>query len=318
MKKRPGFGQTAGTIVQAGNPVNKGIALIVIGLLIIPAIDAIAKYLSDSIPALQITWARFLFQSILMAIIIFAQKPSAPLIPKRPWIHLLRGLLLAMATLLFFWSLKYLPLADAIAIFFVQPLILTVFSIVFLGEQVGWHRRIAVVAGFVGALIIIQPGAQTFHYAAILPLITAFFFAAYMALTRATAGIDRAETSQFAAGAGALAVLTVALLVTLLTPFEGMHPVLPSVSEWGWLALLGVIAAFCHFLVVKATELAPASVLAPFAYTEFIGATLLGWLIFRDVPTFSTWLGAAIIISSGLYVFVRERQLNKVAVSQPL
>lgn len=291
--------------------VNRGIALMVCGLLIIPTIDAIAKHLSDSISALQITWTRFLFQSILMAGIVLASKPLAALRPKRPFVHLLRGLLLAVATMLFFWSLKYLPIADAIAIFFVQPLILTALSAIFLGETVGWHRRIAVVVGFIGALVIIQPGADSFHIAAILPFITAFFFATYLALTRAMAGVDTAETAQFAAGFGALIVLSVSMGLLMLTPFEKLHPVPPTASEWAWLALLGVVAAFCHLLVVKATELAPASVLAPFAYTEFIGATLLGWIFFNDIPSLTTWLGTLIIVASGLYVFVRERQLAR-------
>ena len=298
--------------------INRGIALIVTGLLIIPSIDAIAKYLADSIPPLQITWARFVFQSILMAAIVLLHKSPVALIPKRPIIQLIRGLLLALATLIFFWGLKYLPIADAIAIFFIQPLILTLFSAIFLGEQVGWHRRIAVVAGFVGALVIIQPGSSGFHVATVLPVLTAIFFAGYMTLTRATAGHDTAETAQFAAGVGALVILSVVLLLCSLTPYESLHPVTPDLAEWGWLALLGVIAAFCHLLVVKAMELAPASVLAPFAYTEFIGATLLGWMIFNDIPTWKTWTGAAIIIASGLYVFIRERRLNTANVTEPM
>ncbi len=298
--------------------INRGIALIVTGLLIIPAIDAIAKYLSDSIPTLQITWARFLFQSILMAAIVLLHHRPIALIPKRPIIQLIRGLLLALATLIFFWSLKYLPIADAIAIFFIQPLILTLFSAFFLGEQVGWHRRIAVLTGFVGALVIIQPAGNSFQPASLLPVLTAVFFAGYMTLTRATAGHDTAETAQFAAGSGALVVLSAILFFCSLTPFESLHPVMPDLTEWGWLALLGVIAAFCHLLVVKAMELAPASVLAPFAYTEFIGATLLGWLIFNDIPSWNTWAGAAIIVASGLYVFLRERKLDSASVPETL
>lgn len=298
--------------------INRGIWLIVTGLLIIPAIDAIAKYLSDSVPVLQITWTRFLFQSILMAGIVLLNNSPLALIPKRPFIQLARGLLLAMATLIFFWSLKYLPIADAIAIFFIQPLILTLFSAFFLGEQVGWHRRIAVIAGFIGALVIIQPANSSFQVATILPVMTAIFFAGYMTLTRATAGHDTAETAQFAAGVGALIVLSAALILSSLSPLEDLHPVTLDITQWGWLALLGVIAAFCHLLVVKAMELAPASVLAPFAYTEFIGATLLGWLIFNDIPTWNTWTGATIIVASGLYVFLRERKLNSASTPEPL
>ena len=150
-----------------------------------------------------------------------------------------------------------------------------------------------------------------------LPVLTAIFFAGYMTLTRATARHDTAETAQFAAGLGALVVLSVCLFVSSLTSIESLQPVMPDLTQWGWLALLGMIAAFCHLLVVKAMELAPASVLAPFAYTEFIGATLLGWLFFNDIPTGSTWLGASIIIASGLYVYLRERRLNAAIAPEP-
>lgn len=296
---------------KSDDNLNKGIALMVAGLLILPSIDAIAKHLSDSITALQITWARFLFQSGLMAALVFLQKPVVPLLPKRPLVHLVRGVLLAIATLLFFWSLKYLPIADAIAIFFVQPLILTALSSFFLGETVGWHRKLAVVAGLLGAIIIIQPGRESFHTAALLPLAAAFFYAGYIVLTRAAAGQDKAETAQFAAGISAFTVLSVCLVVVSATPLEALHPVAPNFVEWSWLALLGVIAASCHLLLVKATELAPASVLAPFAYTEFVGAALLGWIFFNDVPSAATWLGTIIIVLSGLYVFLRERQLSR-------
>lgn len=291
--------------------IRRGILLMVTGLLIVPSIDAIAKHLSDSISALQVTWSRFFFQSILMGAMVLLLHDIRSLWPLRPVIHLIRGVLLALATLLFFASLKYLPLADAIAIFFVQPLILTILSGVFLGEQVGWHRRLAVCAGFAGALIIIQPGGDAYSKAALLPLATAFLFAIYMAITRAVAGQDNAESAQFAAGAGAFVVLTVFILTTRLIIPGSLPMIDPSLTQWGWLFMLGLIAASCHLLVVKATELAPASILAPFAYIEFIGATLLGWIFFNDVPSPSTWLGAAVIIASGLVVYLRETRARQ-------
>ncbi len=291
--------------------IRRGILLMAAGLLIVPSIDAIAKHLAGSVSALQITWSRFLFQSILMGSMVLVFHDVRSLWPRRPVIHLIRGVLLALATLIFFASLRYLPLADAIAIFFVQPLILTILSGVFLGEQVGWHRRIAVCAGFAGALIIIQPGSDSYSSAALMPLATAFFFAIYMALTRAVAGQDPAESAQFAAGAGAFIVLSMFIMSTELLLPGSLPLVKPSITQWGWLFMLGFIATGCHLLVVKATELAPASVLAPFAYIEFIGATLLGWIFFNDVPTASTWLGAGVIIGSGLVVYVRETRQHK-------
>jgi len=227
---------------------------------------------------------------MLMGVLVIALHGSRSLWPSRPFIHLLRGILLAIATMIFFASLKYLPLADAIAIFFVQPLILTLISGWFLGEQVGWPRRIAVCVGFLGALIIIQPGGQNFTPAAVMPLATAVCFAIYMALTRYVAGHDKAETAQFAAGAGAFIVLSLIITAGVLTD---------------------TAAALCHLLVVKATELAPASVLAPFGYTEFIGSATLGWLFFNEIPSLNTWVGASVIVASGLYVFFREARAHQ-------
>jgi len=302
---------------ESQQSIRRGILLIVAGLMIIPSIDAIAKHLSGSVPVLQITWSRFLFQSLLMSLLLVPFHGLGALQSIQPGIHLIRGVLLAIATLIFFASLQYLPLADAIAIFFIQPLILTLFSSWFLGETVGWHRKAAVFTGFLGALIVIQPGGSNFTAATLMPVATAVFFAAYMTLTRATAGKEKAETAQFAAGLGAFLVLSVVIALGMLFDISALKIVQPTIIHWGWLLLLGIIAAGCHLLVVKATELAPASVLAPFAYTEFVGATFLGWLFFDDIPTSTTWAGTALIVASGLYVFVRETRQNSEQMPSP-
>jgi len=151
----------------------------------------------------------------------------------------------------------------------------------------------------------------------LMPVATAVFFAAYMTLTRATAGRGKAETAQFAAGLGAFLVLSVVIALGMLFDISALKIVQPTIIHWGWLLLLGIIAAGCHLLVVKATELAPASVLAPFAYTEFVGATFLGWLFFDDIPTSTTWAGTALIVASGLYVFVRETRQNSEQMPSP-
>ena len=154
------------------------ILMMVAGTAIVPVMDAIAKHLVDAISPIQITWGRFLFQFLIMATVMVLLKGPKGLIIKRPWVQAVRGVQLAIATVFFFWSLQYLPLANAIAIFFVQPMILTMISAWVLGESVGWHRRVAVVAGFIGALLIIQPGSDTFSWASFLPLGSALFYEA--------------------------------------------------------------------------------------------------------------------------------------------
>lgn len=279
-----------------------------LGTSIVPVMDAIAKHLGESMSPIQITWGRFFFQFIIMAIALCISIGPRALIPKEPIKHAIRGLLLAAATLCFFWSLRTLPLADAIAIFFVQPMILTLISALVLKETIGWHRRIAVCAGFIGAVLIIRPGTETFTLASMLPLLAAVFFASYLALTRAVANIDHPATMQFASGLAATCALSLILLITRLWPESSFAPSLPSLIDWLWLVSIGAIAAGGHLLVVMAMNRAPASALAPFGYVEIVAATLLGWLFFSDWPDNLSWLGIAIIVASGIYVFLREQR----------
>jgi S-adenosylmethionine uptake transporter len=279
------------------------------GVIIIPGIDAIAKYLSDSLAPGQIAGSRFLFQlAFLLPIVLIAGRP---LLSRHIGLNALRGALLGAATLLFFWALSYLPLADTIAIFFVEPLILTLIAAVFLGEQVGWRRFSAIVTGFIGALLVIQPSFQTVGAPAFLPLGAALCFATYLALTRRVAVAEDVLTMQLWAGLFGLLTLSAALLIggTLSVPV--LDPSWPTLKEWLLLAALGAIATSGHLLIVAAFRRAPPSILAPFQYLEILGATLLGLLIFDEFPDLATWFGIAIIVGSGLYVFHRERRLAR-------
>ncbi len=295
---------------SASTSVQQGILLMVLGTSIVPVMDAIAKQLGETLSPLLITWGRFFFQCLIMGIYLLMLRGPNALKPKLPWIHCARGLLLAFATLCFFWSLQELPLADAIAIFFIEPMVLTLLSAYFLKEAIGWHRRLAVIAGFIGALFIIRPTGDSFTPYAFLPVAAAFFFAGYMTLTRAYANIDHPATMQFASGLGAALVLTLTLAVFIAFPHHPFAPQLPTLSEWSGLFGIGVIAALGHVMVVMAVNRAPASVLAPFGYVEIIAATVLGWVFFNDWPDLFAWLGISIIISSGCYVFYRERVVS--------
>lgn len=278
------------------------------GMLIIPGMDAIAKLLGNDISPMQITWGRFFFQIIFIGLaIVIALEPSA-LKSSRPLVHTLRGILLAIATTLFFFSLLYLPLANAISIFFVQPMILTLLSALFLGETIGWHRRIAVTTGFFGVLLIIQPGSESFILASLLPLGAALFFATYIVLTRSVANVDHPLTMQFSSSLGAVLILTIALMFAGFTGDSPFSPTMPSLSQWGFLALIGIIASVGHLLVVIAINRTPASLLAPFGYMEIVSATALGWWIFGEWPDQLAWLGIAVIVGSGMYVLFRENQ----------
>lgn len=288
-----------------------GVGFMMAGMVIVPIMDAIAKVLGDSLSPMQITWARFAFQFVFMgAAILLTLSPSA-LISQRPFIHSVRGILLAIATTFFFFSLLYLPLADAIAIFFVQPMILTVLSALVLREHIGWHRRTAVLMGFIGALLIIRPGTDSFTLASLLPLAAAVFFASYITLTRKVANVDHPLTMQFSSALSAAIVMTIALLVGNFSDYALFQPRMPNATEWLLLAGVGVIAAVGHLMVVIALNRAPASLLAPFSYIEIVSATALGWVVFNDWPDKMTWLGISVIVASGMYVLFREQQISK-------
>lgn len=276
------------------------------GVLIIPGIDAIAKHLSTSLAPGQIAACRFLFQLIfLLPIILFT---GGRLASGYPVLNACRGALIGVATLFFFWSLKYLPLADAIAIFFVEPLILTLISALFLGDRVGWRRLAAIGIGFIGALFVIRPSFHMIGLPALLPLAAACCFAVYLALTRTVAQHDNVLTMQLWAAIFGGLTLAVALLIGEVKTLAVIDPLWPSVHEWLMLALLGLIGTSGHLLIVGAFRRASPSILAPFQYLEILGATLFGVIIFNDFPSMITWLGIAMIVAAGLYVFHRERR----------
>ncbi|MCK5361707.1 MAG: DMT family transporter, partial [Gammaproteobacteria bacterium] len=218
--------------------------LMLLAMLILPGIDAIAKWLSSSISSGQVAWSRFFFQTLLM-LPLFLRTRGPILTPALP-LHALRGALIALATLLFFSALKYIPLADAISIFFVEPLILTLLGALFLGESVGWRRLTAVAVGFAGSLVVIRPSFSALGLPALLPLGTALSFAVYLILTRKLAQREHPERMQFYAGVFGGIVMSVALAAGELADISVLSFVWPDRWQWMLLAGLGVIATSGH------------------------------------------------------------------------
>lgn len=274
-------------------------------MLTLPAIDAIAKYLSATIPAGQVAWARFVIQvAIMLPFVMTAYRPR-PL--RNHWVHAVRGMLIAVTTVLVFAAVKVMPIADAIAIFFVEPLIVTALSAVFLGERIGWRRVTAVLVGFVGALVVIRPSYESFGATALLPLAGALSFAIYIILTRRLAQDQDPVSMQYVSGLAGLALMSLGLVLGHYFQLPAFEPAWPTLWEWSLLGFSGVIATGGHYLIVLACRHVEAGVLAPFQYLEIVGATLFGLWLFDDFPDAVTWVGIAIIVASGLYVFHRER-----------
>lgn len=296
----------------AENPL-KGMAIMATCMIILPLMDAIAKYMAtfEAMSPGQVTFYRFFFQLVCILPLV-AVTGATVFRAKRPWMNLLRGVLHAAASLMFFVAVKYMPLADVFAIYFVEPFMLTMMSAIFLREKVGWRRWLAIVVGFGGAMIVIQPSYAIFGWTALLPVVCAFLYTLYLFLNRAIGEADSPLVMQTMAGVGGTLFMAVALFAGHAAGGTDFTPSLPS----SWLGLvllmlLGSISGYMHLLVVRAFRLAPLSLLAPFQYFEIISATVLGYALFGDFPTASKWLGIAIIVGSGLFIIWRERLKSK-------
>jgi len=275
------------------------------GMLIIPFLDVFAKLLGITHEPFEITFWRFFMQTVLMLPFVMVLRlwkvPAGTLIPQA-----VRGLLLAMATVFFFSALQYLPMAEAIAIFFAQPIILTLLSVVLLGERLRARRISAILVGLAGTIIIVQPSILIFGWASILPLGSAVSMALYMVLTRHLADNINPYQMQFFGSVAAMIVLGAIVLVGSLLSIPGASMTMLSWQETGWVIGMGIAATMGHAFIVLAAGKAPASLLAPFQYVEIIGATTLGYLVFGDIPANSTIVGVGTIVASGLYLFHRE------------
>jgi S-adenosylmethionine uptake transporter len=286
--------------------VVKGMLIMAVAVLTLPGLDAFAKLAAESVPVGEIAWFRFIFQTLVLLPFVLWRHRGWPRVHRLP-VHALRGALMALATLLFFAALARMPMAEAIAIFFVEPLILTLFSALFLGETVGWRRVAAILVGFAGALLVIRPSYAAFGTAALLPLGTAVCFAGYLALSRSLSRDGDALTMQFTTGVVGGIVMTMALVAGWAVDITVLNPVVPDGNALVLMVGMGVVATTGHLLLTQAFRFAPAGILAPFQYLEIISATALGYLVFGDLPDDLTVIGVAIIVGSGLYIFHRER-----------
>ncbi len=267
---------------------------------ILPVIDVFAKKLGQAgMPILIVVWARALFGGLMTLPFALQAEGARAFRPAQPARQLARAVLLFGATFLFFQSLKYLPIADALAIFFVNPLVIVILSALVLRERVGPRRWAAVAVGFLGTLIIIRPGIVEVNPGTLYALGSGVALGSYFVMTRAMAGVANAMVLNFQTSAIGAALMALALPFLWVTP---------DAVQWGMLAALGVIATLGHVLITKAYEHAEASLLAPLAFTEIIMATILGYAFFGDLPDRWTVLGVAILIASAVYISIRERQ----------
>jgi len=283
----------------------RGIVYSLVMSAIFATIDASAKLLGQDTPIVQVVWGRYLFHFLFLAAFVFGRTGFKRLTQtRRLGLQLARSTLLVGSTASFWLALVYLPLAQAITIGFASPLILTALSVPLLGERVGRYRWSAVVVGLVGVAIVVRPGMGEMHWAVALPLVTAVLYAVYQIATRVLSQTDDPMATLFYTGLGGLLVSSAAV------PFFWQPLTLEQWLAFAWLGLLGGIG---HTLLIKAFTLAPASLLAPFAYTSLIWATLLGFFVFGEIPDLWTVVGACVIIASGVFIVWREHRLRAAA-----
>jgi drug/metabolite transporter (DMT)-like permease len=228
---------------------------------------------------------------------------------QKPLIQIARSALMVVTTGFNFLALRYLQLDQTITIFFLTPLLVAAFAGPLLGEWVGWHRMLAIVAGFFGVLLVMHPGIGMVHWAMLLALIATFGYALYNLATRYLAGFDPPAVTQTYTPLVGLVVLAPFAIAAWHTP--------ETATQWLLLASLGFWGGLGHWLLILAHRSAPASVLAPFIYLGLIWMTVAGYLLFDNVPTLWTLSGAAVVILSGLYLFARERKAVGAAKTGP-
>ncbi|MER2604530.1 MAG: DMT family transporter [Siculibacillus sp.] len=292
---------------EAQATIVRGIVVMTIAMLIVPSMDVLAKLLTRDMPGMEVALGRFLGQFLVAGIVGVAVGEGRRLVPPNPFGHVVRGLFLAATSLLFFTALATMPLTDALAIAFAEPMILTAVSPWLLGERVGGRQWAACGIGFLGTLMIIRPSFEQFGTTALLPLAAAFTFAGYHVMTRRLSGQGSLWAIQFVTGLVGSAALAVALPVATQLGILEKAPTMPS----GWSLVLflgiGVLSFVTHGMIVKAFEFAPAAVLAPFGYLEIVSATALGFLVFGDFPDPITWVGIGLIVASGVTIVHHER-----------
>ncbi|MDC1223890.1 DMT family transporter [Pelagibacteraceae bacterium] len=275
----------------------KAITFNLLAWVMLPIMDGFAKYLSADLPVLQITWARYFFTVAFTFPIMFFFYRRQLKWSDKPKLQIIRGLILLIANICFFYSISVISLAKALTLAFVAPLIVTAFSPMFLGEKVGFRRWSAVVIGFIGSLVVIRPGFVEINLASLAALGTGVMYGFYLIITRKLSTSDNPLLTLLLTG------VVGAVIITCVMPFVWVQP---TINQWSMMAAIGVFACIGHLFLILSLKYADASKLAPFSYFEIITNIIIGYYFFSDFPDNWTFLGLFIIVLSGIYISRRE------------
>jgi drug/metabolite transporter (DMT)-like permease len=280
----------------------KAIIFNMLAWVMLPIMDGFAKYLSADLPVLQITWARYFFTVAFTFPIMFFFYRNQLRWTDKPKLQFIRGLILLTANICFFYAISVISLAKALTLAFVAPLIVTAFSPIFLGEKVGFRRWSAVIIGFIGSLVVIRPGFVEINLASFAALGTGIMYGFYLIITRKLSTSDNPLLTLLLTG------VVGAVIISCVMPFVWVQP---TINQWSMMAAIGVFACIGHLFLILSLKYADASKLAPFSYFEIITNILIGYYFFGDFPDNWTFLGLAIIVMSGIYIYQREQSVNK-------
>ena len=279
----------------------KAITFNLLAWVMLPIMDGFAKYLSTDLPVLQITWARYFFTVAFTFPIMFFFYRRQLKWSDKPKLQIIRGLILLIANICFFYSISVISLAKALTLAFVAPLIVTAFSPMFLGEKVGFRRWSAVVIGFIGSLVVIRPGFVEINLASLAALGTGVMYGFYLIITRKLSTSDNPLLTLLLTG------VVGAVIITCVMPFVWVQP---TINQWSMMAAIGVFACIGHLFLILSLKYADASKLAPFSYFEIITNIIIGYYFFSDFPDNWTFLGLFIIVLSGVYISRRENKFK--------
>jgi drug/metabolite transporter (DMT)-like permease len=280
----------------------RGIVLITLAVFLFSSMDTLAKYILKSYPLPPLIWARYAVHTAFMLALLAPRMGLDLLRTRRPALQVMRGLLLVTSTGFFYVSLRHLPLAEAAAITFVAPVLVTALSGPMLGERVTRRQWSAVTLGFLGVLVIIRPGGGLLTLATVFPLITALLFALYQIMTRKLAGHENPFTTLF------FTALVGTLAASLVLPFTWQRPTLMQAAL---MTAIGCLGGFGHFLLIRAVEIASPTALAPFIYTQLVWSTLLAFIAFGEFPDFVSLLGMLVIVAAGLLAVNWQRMRRR-------
>ncbi len=280
----------------------KGVLFFMTAIFLISVVDTICKSFTKDLHAIQLVWGYFVGINFILWIYFFlkGEKVAKLRLTNRPFLQFFRPALLVCSISSLFIGLTYLPIAEATAIGFVAPLFITALSVPILKEKVGIHRWSAVVIGLIGVLIIVRPSGDLWHFASIMPLLGALFFALFQIMTRLLSVTENTHTTLFYTGLGGL------VWSTLIVPFVWVTPTELHILIFFTIGTMGAVA---HLCMISAFDQAEASLLAPYNYTKLLWVVVMGYWVFDDIPSIDMWIGVMIIVSAGFYVIYREKKI---------